>query len=348
MKRIIAGACVALACTAGPAGAADTGELWEVTTQMNMAGLPAGMGAQSARVCNETGDPKKQAQTGQMQKCKVTDFKQSGNKVNMTLTCPDGTALIEHTYNAAHTQYKGSMKMSMRDGNEMTMNMNGRKVGACDLKQAARERDEKVAAVQRQSEQAKGQVAAMEQQQARNCAQAVETMDVNGLGLYGQCHREPGVCEQMAANESSKKTAAACLSSRAQLCKRYQTMDGFVKARGSKLIAETCSLDREALIAANCPRAAKSEHLAYLGRFCTAEAKPIAQEHCAGRGYTAAPDAKYGDFCSAYLARASLDEETAVPRRRSAAAQPAKAQPQDAVKEGVTQGINKLKGLFGR
>lgn len=348
MKRIIGGACVALACTAGTAGAADTGELWEVTTQMNMAGMPAGMGTQTARVCNEIGDPKKQAQTGQMQKCKVTDFKQSGNKVNMTMTCPDGTAVMEHTYNAAHTEYKGSMKMSLRDGNEMTMNMNGRKVGACDPKQAKRERDEKVASMQRQNDQVKGQMAAVEQEQIRNCAKAVETMDVSGLGLYGQCHRRAGMCEQMAANESSKKTAAACTSSRAQLCKRYQTMDGFVKAKGSKEIAETCRLDREALIAATCPRAAKSEHLAYLGRYCVAEAKPIAQEHCAGRGYTAAPEGKYGDFCSAYLARASLDEENAAPRRRSAAAQPAKAQPQDAVKEGVTQGINKLKGLFGR
>ena len=92
MKRVIAGAGIALASTC--AAAADTGELWEVSTQMEMAGLPAGMGARTARVCNETGDPRRQAQAGDLQKCKITDYKQSGNKVNMTLACPEGTTWI--------------------------------------------------------------------------------------------------------------------------------------------------------------------------------------------------------------------------------------------------------------
>jgi hypothetical protein len=346
MNRVIAGTCVALACVC--AGAAQNGELWEVTTQINMAGMPAGMGTQTSRVCNETGDPRQQAEAGDRQKkCKVTDFKQSGNRVTMTMTCPEGTAVMENVYNAAHTEYKGSMKMTLRDGKQMTMDMNGRKVGACDAQQAKRERDEKVAAMKRQSHEAQAALAASEKQQIQNCAKAAEAMDLGLLGIYGQCSAMPGTCESMAAGEGTKKVGAACMANRAQLCKRYQTMDGFLKASGNEAIARECGLDRAAVAASHCPRAAKSENLAYLGRFCPEQAKPIAEQHCVGRSYTSAPQDKYTEFCSSYVARASLE---ASPRRRAPqgeAAKPAQ-QPQDAVTQGVTQGINKLKGLFGR
>jgi hypothetical protein len=336
MNRFIAGACIALASAC--AAAADTGELWEVSTKMEMAGLPAGMGAQTARVCNETGDPRRQAQAGDLKKCKVTDFKQSGNKVNMTLACPEGTAVIEHVYNAARTEYKGSVKMTTREGDKMTMNMSGRKVGACDVQQANRERDEKVAQGKRQLAAAQQQQAASRKVAVANCAKAVEAMRLDLLDPYGRCRQMPGACESM--RQADPQTAGACMKSHAELCKRYQTMDGFLKANGSEEIAQSCQLDRAAIVAAQCPRAQKSGNLAYLGRFCPEMAKPIAQEHCAGRGYTSRLDDKHRDFCSEYLARSSL-EETPPP---SAGA----PKPQDAIKQGVSQGINKLKGLFGR
>lgn len=344
MNRIVAGACVALACMG--ARAADNGQLWEVTTRMNMAGMPAGMGNQTTRVCTEGGDAKKQAEHGVRKGCKMTDFKQSANRVTLTMTCPDGTAVIENVYNAAHTEYQGSMKMTMRDGNQMTMNMSGRKVGACDAQQAKREREEKVASVRRQSDEAQAQVAAIGEQQAQNCAKAPQAMDLSLLGMYGHCSAMGGNCEAMAKNESTRRTATACMSSRAQLCKRYQTMDGFLKSGGNEAIAKECGLDRNAIATSHCARAAKGENLAYVGRFCPEQAKPLAQQHCAGRSYTSAPQDKYSEFCSSYVARASLEDE---PHRSAAQPAAAKApQPQDAVKQGVTQGINKLKGLFGR
>ncbi len=345
MKRILAFA--AAACLGSGAWAAETGELWEVTTQMNMAGMPAGMGAQTQRVCNATGDPRQQAEAGDRQrKCKMTDFKQSGNRVTMTMTCPEGTVVMEHAYNAARTEYNGTMKMSMRDGNQMTMNMSGRKLGACDAQQAKREREEQAASARRMNEQAQATLAASEKQQIQNCARAPAAMDLNLLGMYGRCDQMQDTCRQMAAQEATKRVANACLSSHAQVCKRYQTLEGFVKADGRQEIADSCRLDRAALIAANCPHAAKSENLAYLGRFCPLEAKPLAQKYCAGRSYTNAPPGPHQDFCSQYLARASLDDEA--PRRRAPPQAGEAPKPQDAVQQGVTQGINKLKGLFGR
>ena len=70
------------------------------------------------------------------EKCKMTDFKQTGNKVTMTMACPDGTAVVENTYNAAHTEYNGTVKMTTKHG-DMTMTMAGRKVGSCDAQAAS-------------------------------------------------------------------------------------------------------------------------------------------------------------------------------------------------------------------
>jgi hypothetical protein len=51
----------------------NTGELWEITSQMNIPGMPAGMGAQTQRVC-QGDDPERRAKEDKNQKdCKVTD-----------------------------------------------------------------------------------------------------------------------------------------------------------------------------------------------------------------------------------------------------------------------------------
>jgi hypothetical protein len=319
-------------------------ELWEVTTQMNMPGLPAGMGAQKQQVCTEKGDPKKAMSTRGNEKCKVTDFKQSGNKVTMTMACPDGTAVMENTYNAAHTEYNGTVKMQSKRG-DMTMTMAGRKVGTCDAQAAKSERDAKTAAMVQQGQknqaQANAMIAKSNDLQIAECQAAVDTMQMQRLGMYARCDQMSGTCQTMLGNEQSKPVATKCMANQAEFCKRYQTMDGFLKANGDEEAAKMCKLSRQQLITGNCPRAAQTEQLAYLGKFCPAEAKPIAKAHCVGRSYTSKGRDKYTDFCNNYLAHNSLDEES----------QPAatnKVDPKQAVQQGVQQGINKIKGLFGK
>ena len=121
--------------------AAGTDELWEISSQMNMPGLPPGMGASTQQICQDK-DPAKQAVPGQdMDKCKVTDKKQTGTRMTVTVSCPDGKGVIEQTYNAARTEFKSTVRMTTREG-EMTMNMSGRKIGSCDAQQARGEREE--------------------------------------------------------------------------------------------------------------------------------------------------------------------------------------------------------------
>jgi hypothetical protein len=336
MIRIFRGACLALACAG--ASAAGTDELWEISTQMNMPGLPAGMGAQKQLVCTEKGDAKK-AMTQGNDKCKVTDFKQSGNSVHVAMSCPDGNAVVDTTYNAAHTEYKGTMKMTSRQG-EMNMTMAGRKVGTCDAQQVKNEQKAKVAAITGQHQEA---IAKQDQMQLESCTKALDTMQVNSFGVYSQCNLQPGTCESMAKTEGMKRSGTACMANVAEYCKRYQTMDGFLKAKGDEQGAKTCNVTTAQVKSTQCPRAAQTENLTFLGHFCPAEAKPIAVAHCAGRGYTSKVKDKYTEFCGLVVAKSDLEDEDKPAQKKDA-----KAQITDSVTQGVTQGVNKLKGLFGR
>jgi hypothetical protein len=237
----------------------------------------------------------------------------------MTMTCPQGTMVIDQTYNSARTEYKGTMKMGSREG-DMTMNMSGRKVGSCSAQQARNEQAAQVAAIQQQGKKAQADAdAAM----ARQCNAALENMDTGVMSLL-----------------------PACKPSHAEFCKRYQTLDGFLKAKGDEKAAELCNVAREPLQASLCTRAVKQDHLPFLGRFCPVEGKAYAQQHCAGRDFTSAPQDKYTQFCRSYLANRDLDGSPASAEKRPDASKTEKAK--QAVTDGVQQGINKLKGLFGR
>ena len=343
MKRGLALA--ALLLPMATAQGAGTDDLWEVTTQMNMAGMPPGMGAQTQQVCNEKTADRKPVMPAR-ENCKVTDYKESGNRVTMTVTCPEGTSVIEQTFNAARTEYKGTMKMKSREG-DMTMTMNGRKVGTCDAKEARTQRDSQQAAIKEQVGQAQAQSAAamakIAADQAASCEAAVQTMDAGKLGHFGHCEGQEESCRAMRSSDLYKGASGKCMASRAEYCKRYQTMDGFAKAKGDEKAAQMCNVTVAQVKAANCPRAAKEEHLEFLVQYCDAEAKPVAQARCAGREYTSRIQDKYTSFCLSYYSK-HMEER---PAPQPAAAKSGSGTT-DAVQQGVQQGINKLKGLFGR
>jgi hypothetical protein len=329
------------------AGAQGKDDLWEVTSQMSAPGMPAGMGAMTHQMCQDR-DPAKQTMQGQnMENCRIIDRKQSGNTLTMRVQCPDGTAVIEQTYNAARTEYKGSMRMG-----DMVMNMSGRKVGSCDAQQARTQQNAQQAQIKAHIDRAQAQTAAqykqMQEDAIRDCAEAVETMNAGKLGTFGRCHQQAELCKswESAGIDPGGRAQKACAASRTQMCASYQTPDGYMKANGSAELAKLCGLDAQAVKASLCPKVPVS---AFLGRHCLVEAKPIAQQQCgrsAGRNFTAmsagqiAKD-EYYDFCRAYLAHSSLEEEAPSQQSRT----PSKS---DQVKQGIDQGINKLKGLFGR
>jgi hypothetical protein len=326
------------------ASAQGSGELWEITSQMNIPGMPAGMGAQTQRVC-QGDDPERRAaaEKKDRQECKVTDKKQTATRLQVTMKCKEGTMTIDQQYNAARTEFKGSMKMTSKDG-DMTVNTTGRKVGACDVQQANREREQQVAAMQKQAAAAQAQGAAATKvyvdSQIKQCGTALENMQWREFHVYGQCYKKTDAnCKTSmdASNQMSPEIAKSCNARIGEFCKRYQTQEGFLKAKADENAAQMCGVTTASIKAAQCPKAAQGGSLAFLGAYCPVEAKPIAQEHCAGRDYTSKMGGKYAQFCQSYLANADFEKPAAKP-----------ASVTEQAGDQVKQGINKLKGLFGR
>ncbi|HZE61600.1 MAG TPA: DUF3617 family protein [Burkholderiales bacterium] len=227
-----------------PAHAANDGELWESTVQMNIPGMPAGMGARKQQVCTEKGDVKKAAQKGN-EKCKVTDVKESGNKTTMTMQCPEGTAVMEWNYNAAHTEYTGSMKMKTKDG-DMAMTMAGKKIGACDAQAETAKRDESTkkalaAGAAQQAEMnrlfAQGRQKRLTEMKTA-CEEGLKTMDyqkfVGPLCLGKQTAGSMECHPEQIADAKSRELVALppegktfCEAKKTEFCKNLQTEAGF-------------------------------------------------------------------------------------------------------------------------
>jgi hypothetical protein len=231
------------------------------------------------------------------------------------------------------------------------MNMAGRKVGSCDAQQARNERDAKQAQIKGQIAQGQEALRKQNEEQIRQCGQAVDTMEMNRFGIYSQCRQSPEACKGLSSDPASKPVATACMARTAEFCKRYQTEEGFLKAKGDERVGEMCGLSAQKVRDSLCPRAAQNESLGFLGRYCLAEAKPVAEKHCAGRDFTSRGGStdKYTEFCRVYYANASLGERGAARQSGSTEQQaPSPASPTDAVQQSITEGLGKLKGLFGR
>ena len=323
------------------AAAQGSGELWEIT--MNIPGMPAGM-MPPQRVC-QGDDPERAAQQQGRDKkdCKVTDRKQSGTRTTVTMSCSDGsTMVIDQQFNAARTEFKSTMSLKSKKDGDMTMTQTGRKIGPCDAVAARKEQDAQMDKVKKEMAAMQAAGAAQQKQfadrQIKQCADAAANMDWRGFGTFSQCNAKStdASCKAQldSLNRMNPEISKSCNARMAEYCKRYQTQDGFLKARADENAAQMCGVTTASIKEAECPKAAKTESLAFLGRYCLAEAKPIAQQNCVGRDYTSKMGGKYNDFCTAYLAQASLEKPP--------------ASTTDQVKQGVSKGIDKLKGLFGR
>jgi hypothetical protein len=111
---------------------------WEVTTEMDMPGMPMKMPSTKTIQCvtkAQADDPNLSMPKGKQDKsddCKVSDYKVAGNTVSWTMTCSGKDAMTgtgEITY-AADT-YDGWMKMKTGD-HDMTMKYKGKRLGDCE------------------------------------------------------------------------------------------------------------------------------------------------------------------------------------------------------------------------
>jgi hypothetical protein len=297
-------AAIALAIVAGGSGVAQTptagrepkattpvnvkepGDLWEVTTQMSMAGMQGiSMPPQTNRVCSDrqwNKPPVNMADHG----CKTSDFRSTPTKSSWKMSCDGPPAMTgegEITRSGPEA-YQGWMKLNSEQG-LMNMTLSGKRVGDCDAGAVKAERAATQAKIEAQIAQSQQQ---SEAAVAQACQAPVDQVDVQQLQMMS------GFCTDPALKGS--------------LCGRLDTVDGFTRvcerppdsANGLSATANFCGQDADALHKKYCDEALQKESLDLLGKCCPTEARVIAQRECAGRSYTGGASSKYAGFCMRY------------------------------------------------
>lgn len=326
---------------AAPAAAAEKGTWWELTTEMEMAGMPFAMPATTVKVCQPDGDWKRPPEGRQEKDCVMKDVKVSGNTMRWRMVCTgeerlEGEGEMTRTADA----FSGRTRLKSSDG-EMNMKMKGKRVGgACDPEALRRQAEAQAEKVQAQGQAAQAQADAA---QARQCETAIQEMQVMAIaGAYPQC-KEP---RHRSAFCARARTEAGWLKLAAQ--GEMEKASGGAMP-GPRAAAKACGLDLEEVRRGLCAEAGKKESLAFLAAACPAEAKVIARRECAGRDYTAMAGSKYRDFCAKAAGdrlEAGGDDEAPPARKKKAKAKEA---PEEEEKEegAVDKGKKLLKGVLG-
>ncbi len=115
-----------------PAAAAGEGEWWEMTTRMEMPGMPAMPGGQAVKFCRVKGDESKPIQSKDDKDCTVSNVKNAGNTMTFNMKCT-GKDAMTGSGEMTSTPTTFNQKIKMRSGGEdMAMVSTGKRIGgAC-------------------------------------------------------------------------------------------------------------------------------------------------------------------------------------------------------------------------
>jgi hypothetical protein len=248
---------------------AAPGEYWEVTSKMEMPGMPFAMPATTVKVCIPKGAENNPEKTSGDKNCKMTDVKTVGNKTTWKARCDhDGevmTGVGEQTTTA--NGYDGKMQISGKShGQDMNMNMafSGKRVGgSCDSEEAVKK--------------AKAQIC--------DSSRYHSTADwISGSDLILQPGSACGDQRQQLC-DMVRKDAPKDVQAYSALQMHEQHMIGGVS------VARECKVDMSATTKAICKKL-NGENYSQLSAYCPAEAKAYREDtrrrECEGRSYTAA------------------------------------------------------------
>lgn len=289
---------------------AGSGNLYSVTTKMEMQGMPFAMPANTVQVCG----PKEQASDKMVpadKDCTVSNFRNTGNKSSFTMVCRGEnpmTATGEFERLSADA-YRGRMQMKGEmEGEPMDM------------------------------------IITFEGKKIRDCNYGTESPEAQGRAMLAK------TCEEMLgqptwqAYESFSGPNAVCASFKPRYCSAmlsaslkpdvirnadYSAQEmAKAGAQGPMIWAafQACGTARSAALAKTCPMAEKTRDYSFLTGYCPAstakacaaadpakdyefviqscpvQAKAAAGQHCAGRDFTAMHTSPYANFCSQYAA----------------------------------------------
>lgn len=299
--------------------AQEPGNLWDVTTSMEMDGMKMPGGKQQVCIAVDAEGP--DAMASEKDECRVTDVQSSPGRYSYKMQCPDGSGSGLMTYQGKDS-FTSDVTMTM-DGETMKMLTTGKRVGSCDAGAL------------------KKKIAGME-------AQAAATGDQACAGLAEQMM--PAMLESSRCQAKHKQQLCDRFATRAgfQVAVNRRAMGDVNNDSGTlPEVSKYCGVPPEPIRKRLCTEADKAhteEDLKFIGDACPAESRVIAQRECAGRGYTTPPAERYRHFCNGYargMMDGSLDAAAAEGAEATPAAPPTAT---DTLKEGA----KRLKGLLGR
>lgn len=293
--------------------AAGTDELWEITTKMEMPGMPMAMPAQTNKFCKPQGQVQNDPlPSDKNNDCKMTDMQRSGSTSRFKMVCTGKQPMIgegEVTYSGADS-YSGKMHIAGKmegESVDMTQTFSGKKVGNCTYEDLGKKAEAQVAKIT-----------------ADTCTKSIEEVspyafDPKYSGDTCTSYK-PKFCTRVKDVEKSMHTTAGYTAAR----KKYSALgEAFT----------LCGVDQTALLPELCQKASKGQEWEFLVANCPAETKLAAQEHCAGRDYTSAMTGPYAPLCRSYA-------QQMTPARR--AAETAAPSTQGTIKDDVKDSLKKL------
>jgi len=127
-------ACCAISASL-PASAQGKDDLWEVSTKMEMPGMPMAMPAQTHRMCAGK-NQKEEDFVPKQGDCRMLESKRTGNRFTYKMDCSGShPATVDGAITFGSNAYDGQMRMVMKGTTDaMDMKFSGRRVGDCTAK----------------------------------------------------------------------------------------------------------------------------------------------------------------------------------------------------------------------
>jgi Protein of unknown function (DUF3617) len=331
-------ACFILAASAFSAAAsAAPGEYWEITTKMEMPGMPFQMPASTHKVCIGKGNEKDPRQSSKDKDCEVIDSKISGNKTSWKMRCNRNGEVMTGSGEQTTTadSYQGTIHLSGKsEGRDMNMTQtySGKRVGgSCDTEELAK--------------QANKQIAQTCDLSGHNNEELINMADLYLTKGATCADKRDAMCSAIRKDAGSNAETYAALAGREK-----------TSLPGSVSVSKSCGINMAAATKSIC-KTIGGKNYRLLSPYCPAEAKAyrvaMRKKDCEGRSFTAQQSMK--DCMSGDDSDYTGDEES------TASAQPAKTESKtsgDSASEtlknikdnpagAALEGAKKLKGLFG-
>lgn len=112
-----------------------TGDLWQVTSQPKMEGVPVALPSNTVKVCSPKDWTEPPGAADERRKCVNSDMRKDGAKVYWKVTCagpPAMTGTGEITRDGEEA-WSGTIRFTSSEG-AMTIALSGTRVGPCEVK----------------------------------------------------------------------------------------------------------------------------------------------------------------------------------------------------------------------